>query len=540
MAHTLVRFGDEAREGVMRGVETMADAVKATLGPRGRTVLIRKGYGKTHICNDGVTVAKAVELADPIERAGAEIVREAAAKTGELAGDGTTTAAVLAQAIAREGVKAVAAGFSPMDLRRGIEAGVAVVIDDIKARARKVSGRADIAQVGAIAANGDRAIGEMVADAMERVGPEGAVTIEEAKGLETELEIVEGLQFDRGYLSPYFVTEVERMSCELEEPLILIHEKKLSDLKALLPLLEKIVEASRPLLIIAEDLDSEVLATLVVNKLRGGLKIAAVKAPGFGDRRKAMLEDIGIVTAGSFLSEDLGVKLENVTLEMLGRAKRVSISKEDTTIIGGAGAKEKIEARCRQLRELIKETTSDYDKEKLEERLAKLVGGVAVIRAGGATELEVKDRKDRIDDAVHATRAAVEEGVVAGGGSALIYAARALDRVNAENDDQAAGIAIVRRALEAPAREIAENAGRDSALIVAKLRESADPNFGYNAQRAEWGDLQAAGIIDPVKVVRLALQNAASVAGMLITTQVLVIDEPEKPVTPAQIDDFAA
>jgi chaperonin GroEL len=540
MTHTLVRFGDDAREGVMRGVETMADAVKATLGPRGRTVLIRKGYGKTHICNDGVTVAKAVELADPVERAGAEIVREAAAKTGELAGDGTTTAAVLAQAIAREGVKAVAAGFNPMDLRRGIEAAVAVVVDDIKARARKVSGRDDIAQVGTIAANGDCAIGEMVADAMERVGSEGAVTIEEAKGLETELEIVEGLQFDRGYLSPYFVTEVERMSCELEEPLILIHEKKLSDLKTLLPLLEKVVEASRPLLLIAEDLDSEVLATLVVNKLRGGLKVAAVKAPGFGDRRKAMLEDIGIVTAGSFLSEDLGVKLENVTLEMLGRAKRVSISKEDTTIIGGAGAKDKIEARCKQLRELIKETTSDYDKEKLEERLAKLVGGVAVIRAGGATELEVKDRKDRIDDAVHATRAAVEEGVVPGGGSALIYAARALERLNAENDDRAAGIAIVRRALEAPAREIAANAGRDSALIVAKLRESADPNFGYNAQRAEWGDLQEAGIIDPVKVVRLALQNAASVAGMLITTQVLVIDEPEKPVAHPQIDDFAA
>ena len=541
MTHTLVRFGDEAREGVMRGVETMANAVKATLGPRGRTVLIRKGFGKTHICNDGVTVAKAVELADPIERAGAEIVREAAAKTGELAGDGTTTAAVLAQAIAREGVKAVAAGFNPMDLRRGIDAAVAAVVDDMKSRARKISGRADIVQIGTIAANGDRAVGEMLADAMERVGPEGAVTIEEAKGLETELEIVEGLQFDRGYLSPYFVTEVEHMTCVLEEPMILIHEKKLSDLKSLLPVLEKIVQASRPLLIIAEDIDSEVLATLVVNKLRGGLRVAAVKAPGFGDRRKTMLEDISIVAGGDFLSEELGVKLENVTLEMLGSAKRVSITKDDTTIIDGAGAKTEIEARCKQLREQIKETTSDYDKEKLEERLAKLAGGVAVIRAGGATELEVKERKDRIDDAVHATRAAVEEGVVAGGGSALIFAARALDRVKTDNDDQAAGVAIVKRALDAPAREIAANGGLDGALIVAKLRESNDPCFGYDAQRAEWGDLVAAGVIDPVKVVRLALQNAASVAGMLITTQVLVIDEPEKAIaSTGNMEDFAA
>jgi chaperonin GroEL len=541
MAHTLVRFGDDAREGVMRGVEIMANAVKATLGPRGRTVLIRKGYAKTHICNDGVTVAKAVELADPVERAGAEVVREAAAKTGELAGDGTTTAAVLAQAIAREGIKAVAAGFNPMDLRRGIDAAVAAVVADLNSRARKIGGRADIAQVGTIAANGDRAVGEMVADAMEKVGPEGAVTIEEAKGLETELEIVEGLQFDRGYLSPYFVTEVEHMTCALEEPLILIHEKKLSDLKTLLPVLEKIVQASRPLLIIAEDLDSEVLATLVVNKLRGGLKVAAVKAPGFGDRRKAMLEDIAIVTGGQFLSEELGVKLENVTLEMLGSAKRVSITKDDTTIIDGAGAKTDIDARCKQLREQIKETTSDYDKEKLEERLAKLAGGVAVIRAGGATEFDVKERKDRIDDAVHATRAAVEEGVVAGGGSALIFAGRILDGVNTANDDQAAGVAIVKRALEAPAREIAANGGLDGALIVAKLRESSDPSYGYDAQRAEWGDLVAAGVIDPVKVVRLALQNAASVAGMLITTEVLVIDEPEKAIARGgDIEDFAA
>jgi chaperonin GroEL len=541
MTHTLVRFGDEAREGVMRGVETMANAVKATLGPRGRTVLIRKGYAKTHICNDGVTVAKAVELADPVECAGAEIVREAAAKTGELAGDGTTTAAVLAQAIAREGVKAVAAGFNPMDLRRGVDAAVNAVVADMKSRARKIDGRADIAQVGTIAANGDRAVGEMVADAMDKVGPEGAVTIEEARGLETELEIVEGLQFDRGYLSPYFITEVEHMTCVIEDPAILIHEKKLSDLKNLPPLLEKIVQANRPLLIIAEDLDSEVLATLVVNKLRGGLKVAAVKAPGFGDRRKAMLEDIAIVSGGQFLSEELGMKLENVTLEMLGAAKRVSITKDDTTIIGGAGAKTDIDARLKQLREQIKETTSDYDKEKLEERLAKLAGGVAVIRAGGATELEVKDRKDRVDDAVHATRAAVEEGVVAGGGSALIFAARSLGGVNTENEDQAAGVAIVRRALEAPARQIASNAGLDGALIVAKLRESNDPNFGYDAQRAEWGDLVAAGVIDPVKVVRLALQNAASVAGMLITTEVLVIDEPEKAIARgADMEDFAA
>jgi chaperonin GroEL len=541
MTHTLVRFGDDAREGVMRGVETMANAVKATLGPRGRTVLIRKGYAKTHICNDGVTVAKAVELADPVERAGAEVVREAAAKTGELAGDGTTTAAVLAQAIAREGVKAVAAGFNPMDLRRGIDAAVTAVVADMKSRARKIDGRTDIAQVGTIAANGDRAVGEMVADAMEKVGPEGAVTIEEAKGLETELEIVEGLQFDRGYLSPYFITEVEHMSCVLDDPAILIHEKKLSDLKNLLPLLEKIVGANRPLLIIAEDLDSEVLATLVVNKLRGGLKVAAVKAPGFGERRKAMLEDIAVVTGGQFLSEELGLKLENVTLEMLGAAKRVSITKDDTTIIDGAGAKTDIDARLKQLREQIKEATSDYDKVKLEERLAKLAGGVAVIRAGGATELDVKDRKDRVDDAVHATRAAVEEGVVAGGGSALIFAARSLDGVNTENDDQAAGVAIVKRALEAPAREIAFNAGLDGALIVAKLRESSDPNYGYDAQRAEWGDLVAVGVIDPVKVVRLALQNAASVAGMLITTEVLVIDEPEKALARgADMEDFAA
>jgi chaperonin GroEL len=540
MTHTLVCFGDEAREGVMRGVETMANAIKATLGPRGRTVLIRKGYAKTHICNDGVTVAKAIELSDPVQRAGAEVVREAAARTGELAGDGTTTAAVLAQALAREGVKAVAAGFNPMDLRRGIDAAVAAIVSDIKSRARKIDGRDDIAQVGTIAANGDRAVGEMVADAMEKVGPEGAVTIEEAKGLETELEIVEGLQFDRGYMSPYFITEAEHMTCELEEPAILIYEKKISDLKNFLPLLEMTVQANRPLLIIAEDLDSEVLATLVVNKLRAGLRVAAAKAPGFGDRRKAMLEDIAIVAGGEFLSEELGLKLENITLEMLGSAKRVTISKDDTTIIGGAGDNMKIEARCKELREQIKETTSDYDKEKLEERLAKLAGGVAVIRAGGATELDVKERKDRIDDAVHAARAAVEEGVVAGGGSALIFAARALTGLNTENDDQAAGVAIVRRALEAPAREIAANGGLDGPLIVAKLRESNDPNYGYDAQRAEWGDLVAAGVIDPVKVVRLALQNAASVAGMLITTEVLVIDEPEKAVPRrADMEEFA-
>jgi chaperonin GroEL len=540
MASTLVRFDEDAREGVMRGVETIANAVKATLGPRGRTVLIRKGYGKAQISNDGVTVAKSIELADPIERAGAEIVREAAAKTGEMAGDGTTTAVVLAQAMIREGVKAVAAGVNPMDLRRGIDAAVAAVVADIKSRSRKVEGREEIAQIGAIAANGDRGIGEMVADAMERVGHEGAVTIEEAKGLETELEIVEGLQFDRGYLSPYFVTDVERMTCALDEPLILIHEKKLSDLQALLPLLEKVIQAGRPLLVIAEDLDNEVLATLVVNKLRGGLRIAAVKAPGFGDRRKAMLEDIAIVTGGQFLGEELGVKLENVALDMLGGAKRVAITKDDTTIVGGAGDKARIEARCKQLRQEIKDATSDYDKEKLEERLAKLAGGVAVIRAGGATEFEVKERKDRIDDAVHATRAAVEEGIIAGGGRALVSAARALDGVTADNEDQRTGVSIMRRALEYPAREIVNNAGLDGALIVAKLRESDDPHFGYDAQRAQWGDLFEAGIIDPAKVVRLALQNAASVAGLLITTNVLVAEEPERPARGSQMEDFAA
>jgi chaperonin GroEL len=540
MVSTLVRFGDDAREGVLHGVETIANAVKATLGPRGRTVLIRKGYGKAQICNDGVTVAKSIELADPTERAGAEIVREAAAKTGEMAGDGTTTAVVLAQAMIREGVKAVAAGVNPMDLKRGVDAAVEAVVADIKARARKVEGREEITQVGAIAANGDRAIGEMVADAMERVGHEGAVTIEEAKGLETELEIVEGLQFDRGYLSPYFVTDVEHMICALDEPLILLHEKKLSDLQALLPLLEKVIQAGRPLLAIAEDLDSEVLATLVVNKLRGGLRIAAVKAPGFGDRRKAMLEDIAIVTGGQFLSEEIGVKLENVTLDMLGSAKRVAVTKDDTTIVGGAGEKDRIAGRCKQLRQQIQDTTSDYDKEKLEERLAKLAGGVAVIRAGGATELEVKERKDRIDDAVHATRAAVEEGIVAGGGRALISAARALDGLTAENDDQLTGIAILRRALEYPAREIANNAGLDGALIVAKLRESDDPNFGYDAQRGRWGDLFQAGIVDPAKVVRMALQNAASVAGLLMTTHVLVVEEPEHPARGPQVEDFAA
>jgi chaperonin GroEL len=529
MSSSLVRFGDEARERLLKGVDTLASAVKATLGPKGRTVLIRKTYGSPRICNDGVTVAKAVEPADLVERSGAEVVREAAVKTGDLVGDGTTTATVLAQAIIREGVKGVAAGMNPMDLKRGIDMAVDAAVEDIKKRSRPISGHEEVTRVGTISANGDRAIGEMVADAMKRVGSEGAVTIEEAKGLETELEVVEGLQFDRGYLSPYFVTNVERLACELEDPLILIYEKKLSELQSMLPLLEAVVQSGKPLLVIAEDLDSDVLATLVVNKLRGGLKIAAVKAPGFGDRRKAMMEDIAILTGGSFISEELGMKLQNVTPQMLGKAKRAIIDKDNTTIVGGAGKKADIEARCLQLRNQIAETTSDYDKEKLQERLAKLSGGVAVIRAGGATELEVKERKDRIDDAVHSTRAAVEEGIVAGGGVAFLYASRALGNLQPENSDQKTGIDIVRRALASPTREIAQNAGIDGALIANTLLESNDTNMGYDAQKGEYVDMLQAGIIDPTKVMRLALQNAASVAGLLITTEVLLVEEPDRP-----------
>jgi chaperonin GroEL len=528
MSYTCVKFGDDARQRLLRGVDTLATAVKATLGPKGRTVLIKKTYGAPRISNDGVTVAKSIEPADPFERSGAEVVREAAVKTGDLVGDGTTTATVLAQTIIREGVKAIAAGLNPMDLKRGIDMAVEVATQDMKARSRPVSGRAEITQVGTISANGDRAIGEMVADAMDKVGSEGAITIEEAKGLETELEVVEGMQFDRGYMSPYFVTNVDRLVCELDDPLILIHEKKLSDVQGLIPLLEAVVQTGQPFLIIAEDLDSDVLATLVVNKLRGGLKIAAAKAPGFGDRRKAMMEDIAILTGGTFISEDIGVKLQNVTIHMLGHAKRVILDKDSTTIVSGGGKKEDIEGRCQQIRNLIQETTSDYDREKLQERLAKLAGGVAVIRAGGATEIEVKERKDRIDDAVHATRAAVEEGIVAGGGLAFLYATRALGQLKPANDDQKTGIDIVRRALLAPSREIAENAAVDGALIVSILLESNDTNRGYDAQKGEYVDMIQAGIIDPTKVMRLALQNAASVAGLFITTEVLVVEEAEK------------
>jgi chaperonin GroEL len=528
VASTVVKFGDEARVRLLRGVDILAAAVKTTLGPKGRTVLIKKSFGAPRISNDGVTVAKSIVPADPIEQTGAEVVREAAVKTGELVGDGTTTSTVLAESIIREGVKAIAAGMNPMDLKRGIDLAVEAAVADMKAHSRPVAGREEIIRVGTISANGDRAIGEMVADAMDRVGKEGAVTIEEAKALETELEVVEGLQFDRGYMSPYFVTNVERLACELEEPLILIHEKKLSDVQALIPVLEAVVQTGRPLLIIAEDIDSDVLATLVVNKLRGGLKIAAAKAPGFGDRRKAMLEDIAILTGGTFVSEDLGIKLQTVTVEMLGRAKRVILDKDNTTIVSGAGKKEDIEARCAQIRKLIEDTTSDYDKEKLQERLAKLSGGVAVIRAGGATEIEVKERKDRIDDAVHAIRAAVQEGIVAGGGVAFLYATRALDGLKPGNADQKVGVDIVRRALTAPVREIANNAGVDGALIVSTVLESNDTDFGYDAQKGEYVDLVEAGIIDPAKVMRLALQNAASVASLFITTQALVVEQADQ------------
>jgi chaperonin GroEL len=539
MATTEVRFGAHARERLLHGVDTLANAVKATLGPKGRTVLIGKSFAKPRISNDGVTVAKSIELEDPVERMGAEVVREAAEKTGDLAGDGTTTAALLAQTIIREGVKAVAAGMNPMDLKRGIDLAVDAVVVDLKRRSKPVGSRDEIVQVGTISANGDRAIGEMVADALEKVGREGAVTVEEAKGLETELEIVEGLQFDRGYVSPYFITDVEQLVCELDEPFVLIHEKKLSDLKTMVPLLEAVVQSGRPLLLISEDFDPDVLATLVVNRLRGGLKLAAAKAPGFGERRKAMLEDIAVVTGGQLISEELGVKLENVTLDMLGRAKRIVVGKDDTTIIGGAGKKADIEARCSQIRRQIQETTSDYDREKLEERLAKLAGGIAVIRAGGATDLEVKDRKDRVDDAVHATKAAMEEGIIAGGGSALLYALGALDGLKSDNPDQMMGVDIVRRALQAPVRGIAANAGVDGAVIAGRLLESTDTNYGYDAQRGEYGDMMKAGIVDPTKVVRLELQNAASVAGLLITTEVLVVERPEPRHLPGELQPAA-
>ena len=532
MAAKEVRFGVDARTRMLRGVDILADAVKVTLGPKGRNVVLEKSFGAPRITKDGVTVAKEIELSDKFENMGAQMVREVASKTSDLAGDGTTTATVLAQAIVREGVKAVAAGLNPMDLKRGIDLAVEAVVADIKSRSRKVATNAEIAQVGTISANGEVEIGKKIAEAMEKVGNEGVITVEESKSLETELEVVEGMQFDRGYLSPYFVTNADKMTTELENPFILFHEKKLSGLQALLPVLEAVVQSSRPLLIVSEDVEGEALATLVVNKLRGGLKVAAVKAPGFGDRRKAMLEDMAILTGGQVVSEDLGIKLENVTLDMLGTAKKVQITKDNTTIVDGAGAKADIQARCGQIRGQIEETTSDYDREKLQERLAKLAGGVAVIRVGGATEVEVKERKDRVDDAMHATRAAVEEGIVPGGGVALLYAIKALAALKPANDEQRVGIDIVRRALQAPVRQIAINAGVDGSIVVGKLTDQNDPSYGFDAQAGVYTDLVKAGIIDPTKVVRTALQDAASVAGLLITTEAMVGEKPEKKAPP--------
>jgi len=533
MAAKDVKFHTDARERMLRGVDILANAVKVTLGPKGRNVVIDKSFGAPRITKDGVTVAKEIELEDKFENMGAQMVREVASKTNDAAGDGTTTATVLAQAIVKEGAKAVASGMNPMDLKRGIDKAVEAVVEELKKNARKVTKNDEIAQVGTISANGDQEIGRFLAQAMEKVGNEGVITVEEAKTAETELEVVEGMQFDRGYLSPYFITNQEKMRVELDEPYVLIHEKKLSSLQPLLPVLEAVVQSGRPLLIIAEDVEGEALATLVVNKLRGGLKVAAVKAPGFGDRRKAMLQDIAILTGGTAISEDLGIKLENVTLEMLGRAKKVVIEKENTTVVDGAGSKDEIQGRIAQIKAQIEETTSDYDREKLQERLAKLAGGVAVIRVGGATEVEVKERKDRVDDAMHATRAAVEEGLLPGGGVALLRAAKALDGVTADNEDQKVGINIVRRAIEAPIRQIAENAGAEGSIIVGKLREKADFGHGWNAQTGEYGDLYQMGVIDPVKVVRTALQDAASVAGLLITTEAMVADRPKKETAPA-------
>ncbi|RFZ83862.1 chaperonin GroEL [Shinella sp. WSJ-2] len=533
MAAKDVKFSTDARERMLRGVDVLANAVKVTLGPKGRNVVIDKSYGAPRITKDGVSVAKEIELEDKFENMGAQMLREVASKTNDLAGDGTTTATVLAQAIVKEGAKAVASGMNPMDLKRGIDLAVDAVVKDLKKNARKITSNAEIAQVGTISANGDEEIGRYLAQAMEKVGNEGVITVEEAKTADTELEVVEGMQFDRGYLSPYFVTNQDKMRVELEEPYILIHEKKLSNLQAMLPVLEAVVQSGKPLLIIAEDVEGEALATLVVNKLRGGLKIAAVKAPGFGDRRKAMLEDIAILTGGTVVSEDLGIKLENVTLNMLGRAKKVAIEKENTTIIDGVGSKAEIDGRVAQIRAQIEETTSDYDREKLQERLAKLAGGVAVIRVGGSTEVEVKEKKDRVDDALHATRAAVEEGILPGGGVALLRAVQALDNIQAANQDQRVGIDIIRRAIEAPVRQIAENAGAEGSVIVGKLREKADLSFGWNAQTGEYGDLYAQGVIDPAKVVRTALQDAASVAGLLVTTEAMIAEKPKKDAAPA-------
>jgi chaperonin GroEL len=533
MAAKDVRFSTDARDKMLRGVEILADAVKVTLGPKGRNVVLEKSFGAPRVTKDGVTVAKEIELADKFENMGAQMVREVASKTNDIAGDGTTTATVLAASIVREGAKAVAAGMNPMDLKRGVDLAVTEVVKDIERRSKKVKSSEEVAQVGTISANGDRSIGEMIASAMQKVGNEGVITVEEAKTAETELDVVEGMQFDRGYLSPYFITNAEKMVAELEDPYILIHEKKLSSLQAMLPILEAVVQTGKPLLIVAEDVEGEALATLVVNKLRGGLKVAAVKAPGFGDRRKAMLEDIAILTAGQMIAEDLGIKLENVTLNMLGRAKKVRIEKENTTIIDGAGKRKDIEARVAQIKAQIEETTSDYDREKLQERLAKLAGGVAVIRVGGATEVEVKEKKDRVDDALNATRAAVEEGIVPGGGVALLRAKQTVAKLKDENSDLQAGINIVLKALEAPIRQIAENAGVEGSIVVGKVSENKSQTFGFNAQTEEYVDMLDAGIVDPAKVVRAALQDAASVAGLLITTEAMVAELPKRETAPA-------
>jgi len=528
MAAKDVRFGGDARARMLRGVDILADAVKVTLGPKGRNVVLDKSFGAPRITKDGVTVAKEIELGDKFENMGAQMVREVASKTNDIAGDGTTTATVLAQAIVREGSKAVAAGMNPMDLKRGIDKAVSAVVDELKKRSRKITTPAETAQVGAIAANGEVEIGKMISDAMQKVGNEGVITVEEAKGIQTELDVVEGMQFDRGYVSPYFITNAEKMIAEMDQPYILIHEKKLSGLQPMLPLLESVVQSGRPLVIIAEDVEGEALATLVVNKLRGGLKVAAVKAPGFGDRRKAMLEDIAILTGGTVISEDLGIKLENVKITDLGKAKKILIEKENTTIVEGAGKKADIQGRCGQIRAQIEDTTSDYDREKLQERLAKLAGGVAVIRVGGSTEVEVKERKDRVDDSLHATRAAVEEGIVPGGGVALARASLILSKLKADNDDQRFGIEIVRKAIQTPLRQIAENAGEDGAVISGKTLEKDEYNYGFDAQTGEFKDLVKAGIIDPTKVVRTALQDAASVAGLLVTTEAMIAEKPEK------------
>ena len=529
MAAKDVRFSTDARDRMLKGVNTLADAVKVTLGPKGRNVVLDKSFGAPRITKDGVTVAKEIELEDKLENMGAQMVKEVASRTNDEAGDGTTTATVLAQAIVREGLKQVAAGLNPMDLKRGIDLATSKVVEDIRKMSRDVKDSDEVAQVGTISANGEAEIGQQIADAMQKVGNEGVITVEENKGLETETDVVEGMQFDRGYLSPYFVTNADKMTSELEDCMILLHEKKLSSLQPMVPLLESVIQSQKPLLIIAEDVEGEALATLVVNKLRGGLKIAAVKAPGFGDRRKAMLQDIAILTGGQVISEDLGMKLESVTMDMLGTAKKVQITKDETTIVDGAGAKAEIEARVTQIRSQIEETSSDYDREKLQERVAKLAGGVAVIRVGGMTEVEVKERKDRVDDALNATRAAVQEGIVVGGGVALVQAGKSLEKLKGANPDQDAGIAIVRRAIEAPLRQIAENAGVDGAVVAGKVRESKDTSFGFNAQTEEYGDMFKYGVIDPAKVTRTAMEDASSVAGLLITTEAMVADKPEKP-----------